>query len=244
MQTTIEILAADNHRGRRIRHPWPTQAAEGRALQQTLAQYVDLSPSQTPIQRIAGVDVGFQKRGRLTRAVAILIDAESGEFTDSARVVTATRMPYIPGLLSFREIPAILDALAALPIHPDLLMVDGQGIAHPRGVGTATHLGLATGLPSIGVAKSRLIGEYQPPERTGESTTLFVDDRPIGHVLKTRDRAHPIFISPGNRIDNASALAWVNRTLAGYRLPEPTRLADALSRDPKPDKRKSGQTRC
>ncbi|NNC22924.1 endonuclease V [Salinisphaera sp. USBA-960] len=227
----IQILSANAKVGRRICHDWPTQAATCRALQDELAAHVDPTPRVGNVQWIAGVDVGFPRRGRQTLAAVVVLEAQTRRIAYSARAAAATRMPYIPGLLSFRELPTALAALASLPVTPDLLMVDGQGIAHPRRVGTASHLGLVTGLPSIGVGKSRLSGHYQPPTDPGQVSLLQDEQSLLGHVLKTRERANPLFISPGDGMDSDTALAWVRSTLAGRRLPEPTRLADALTRD-------------
>lgn len=232
VKPSVRVAPADDHHGQRLVHAWPTDASACRLLQHALADHVELSPPADRIRRIAGVDIGFPSRGHETRAAVAVLDADSLACEYSARCTTPTRMPYIPGLLSFRELPAVVSALAALPITPDLLMVDGHGIAHPRGIGTASHLGLVTGLPSIGVAKRRLTGNHQTPTVPGDSEPLSQETQQIGSVLKTRQRAGPVFVSPGHRMDQDSALAQVRRMLAGYRLPEPTRLADALTRDP------------
>lgn len=210
---------------------WPTRAPECRALQKKLADQIRLAAHQSAVRWIGGVDVGFPARGRRTLAAVGLLNAETLALEYSARAVLPTRMPYVPGLLSFRELPAALDALASLPVSPDLLMVDGQGIAHPRGIGTASHLGLVTGIPAIGVGKSRLVGTYQVPDQVGQACRLNDNGAHIGYVLKSRARANPLFISPGHGINHDQALNWVRYALTGYRLPEPTRLADALSRD-------------
>lgn len=183
------------------------------------------------VRWIGGVDVGFPSRGQRTLAAVGLLNADTLALEYSARAILPSRMPYIPGLLSFRELPAALEALASLPVTPDLLMVDGQGIAHPRGVGTASHLGLVSGIPAIGVGKSRLVGAYHTPEQVGQASRLNGNGTHLGYVLKTKARANPLFISPGHGIDPDQALDWVRYALTGYRLPEPTRLADILSRD-------------
>ena len=139
--------------------------------------------------------------------------------------------PYIPGLLSFREIPAILVALAQLSAQPDLLMVDGQGIAHPRRMGIAAHLGVHLDRPAIGVAKSRLTGDFaMPGPLRGDHTPLMAGQTQIGTVLRSRDGVSPLFISPGHRMDQATALAYTLHCLGRHRLPEPTRLADKYSK--------------
>src|SRR5262249_46364583 len=139
--------------------------------------------------------------------------------------------PYIPGLLAYREIPAILAALSKLKTIPDLLMVDGHGIAHPRRMGIAAHLGVILDMPTIGVAKSRLTGSFQEPGPTkGDRSALMAGKECIGTVLRSRDNVHPLFISPGHRVSMDTALALTLRCLTRYRLPEPTRMADKYSK--------------
>lgn len=209
---------------------WDGDTRAARALQAALAQDVRLVDELPEIRVIAGVDVGFEEAGRVTRAAAVLLDA--GTLAPLATHVARlpTRMPYIPGLLSFRELPAILQALSMLPQVPDLIMVDGQGIAHPRGLGIAAHLGVLSGLPAIGVAKSILVGEHEPvgPHR-GDSEPLRYQGRDIGVVLRTRERVKPLVVSPGHRVSLSTAAQWVLRCCTRYRLPEPTRLADRLA---------------
>ena len=214
-----------------LAHDWPTTAAEARALQDTIRNDVVVAPlGDAPIRHVAGVDIGFEDRGATTRAAIVVFDADTQERVDEVLVRSQTRMPYIPGLLSFREVPGALDALAALHITPDLLMVDGHGIAHPKRLGVATHLGLASGLPSIGIAKKRLIGTHATvPEGRLAWTPLVERDETIAAVLRSRPRVKPIFISPGHRTDLANALDWCTRFLTRYRLPETTRAADKLA---------------
>ncbi|MNT03616.1 Endonuclease V [compost metagenome] len=145
-----------------------------------------------------------------------------------ARIPTV--MPYIPGLLSFRELPALLAALALLPRTPDLVFVDGHGISHPRRLGIAAHLGVVTDLPSIGVAKSKLVGRFiEPGAEAGAHTPLMDGNEQLGWVLRSKLRCKPLLVAGGHRVSADTALAWVQRTLRGYRLPEPTRLADRLA---------------
>jgi deoxyribonuclease V len=141
-----------------------------------------------------------------------------------------TRMPYIPGLLSFREIPAALKAFEKLSVMPELVMVDGQGIAHPRRLGVAAHLGLWLDLPTIGIAKSRLYGKYtEVGEQRGDWVPLYAGKERIGAVLRSRAKVKPVYVSPGHRITLESSLEWVMRCLGRTKLPEPTRLADRLA---------------
>lgn len=200
------------------------------ALQKSLAARIERSDRLPEIRRLAGVDVGFEDGGRTTRAAVAVLDAASLQLVDQAIARRPTEFPYIPGLLSFREVPAMLDALAALATPPDLLLVDGQGIAHPRRIGVASHLGLLADLPSIGVGKSRLTGRHGPvPEGRGEWTPLIDRGETIGAVLRSRAGVAPLYVSPGHRIGLETALYWVMRTLTRYRLPETTRQAHRLA---------------
>jgi len=211
-------------------HGWDVSAGEARRLQDSLRKQVVLKEPATPVRHIAGVDCGFEDQGRITRAVVAVFGypALTPEHTVVAR--RATSFPYIPGLLSFREIPAVLDAMAQLPQLPDLLLCDGQGIAHPRRMGIATHLGLWLDLPSIGVGKSRLVGHFtEPGTRRGDATELMDKGERIGTVLRSRDHVRPLFVSPGHRMSHGGAVQWVLNTLGRYRLPEPIRQADRVA---------------
>ena len=180
---------------------------------------------------VAGIDVHVAAVSGLTWAAIALVEIDSLELVESALAATSIRFPYVPGYLSFRELPAALKALTLLRRSPDLLMVDGQGIAHPRRLGIASHLGVLTDLPSIGVAKSRLIGEHPPVERAPGSRAALRDrGERIGTVLRTRATGRPLYISIGHRIGLQRAERLVLATLARHRLPEPTRLADRVSR--------------
>lgn len=215
---------------RQITHAWPTDTRQARDIQQALRPYIDTDSALARITHVAGVDIGFENRGHITRAAAVVINAETHEIVETALVRQPTRMPYIPGLLSFREVPAGLAALADLKTSVDLVMVDGHGIAHPRRLGVATHLGLVSGLPTIGVAKKRLTGRHAPVGDSKLSVTPLLDqDECIGHVLRSRLGVKPIFISPGHRVRHEEAVDWVMLMLSKYKLPEPTRQADKLA---------------
>lgn len=211
--------------------PWNGDLAAARALQARLATRVRLADARTrPPRWIAGFDVGFEDHGATTRAAAVLLDA--GSMTPRQAVVARipTVMPYIPGLLSFRELPALLAALAQLERAPDLVFVDGHGIAHPRRLGIAAHFGVATDLPSIGVAKKRLAGDATPPgPARGDHAPLRLRGEPVGWVLRSKPGCLPLFVSPGHRVSVDGALAETLACLRQYRLPEPTRLADRLA---------------
>jgi deoxyribonuclease V len=204
--------------------------SEAIALQKALAEKIERADRLPDIRRIAGVDVGFEDEGRTTRAAVAVLAADTLQLVDQAIARRPTEFPYIPGLLSFREVPAMLDALAGLATRPDLLLVDGQGIAHPRRIGVASHLGLLADLPSIGVGKSRLCGRHDPvPEGRGEWTPLVDRGEVIGAVLRSRPGVAPLYISPGHRISLETSLHWVMRALTRYRLPETTRHAHRLA---------------
>lgn len=203
------------------------------ALQNELRHKVVLHDDFRPVKTIAGIDSGYDMERGLNKAVVALLDAETLELQTSITVLHPTAFPYIPGLLSFREIPAVLEALQCLPQTPDLLMVDGQGVAHPRRLGIAAHLGVVTGLPAFGVAKKRLTGKYSEPGISKGSMEKLVDKNElIGHVLRSKEKCNPLFISAGHRISHETALRITQQCLTRYRLPEPTRIADQISKWP------------
>lgn len=216
---------------------WDGTTAALRDLQDALARQVLLRDDfPSPLRTIAGFDVGFEDGGATTRAAAVLLDAATLQVLDQQVARLPTRMPYVPGLLSFRELPALLEALALLAQAPDLALIDGHGIAHPRRLGIAAHFGVATGLPSIGVAKKILVGEARLAlhEMRGAFTPLRHGPAQIGWLLRSKPGCLPLVVSPGHRVSLASAPELVMRCVRGYRLPEPTRLADRLAsrRDP------------
>lgn len=210
---------------------WDGTIAGARALQEELAQRVLLRDGYPkPLRTVAGFDVGFEDEGKVTRAAAVLLDAESLQPISSQIARVATSMPYVPGLLSFRELPALIAVLQLLPQAPDLVFVDGHGIAHPRRLGIAAHFGVATGLPSIGVAKKVLIGESRPLHQIRGAYTPLRDGREqVGWLLRSKPNCLPLIVSPGHRVAMASAADLVMRFVTTYRLPEPTRLADRLA---------------
>jgi deoxyribonuclease V len=211
---------------------WNGDTASLRAMQDDLARQVVLRDAfPKPLRTIAGFDVGFEDEGTTTRAAAVLLDADTLEVIDQQVARLPTRMPYIPGLLSFRELPALLDALAMLPQAPDLAFIDGHGIAHPRRLGIAAHFGVATHLPCIGVAKKILVGEARMAlhEMRGAFTPLRDGREQIGWLLRSKPGCLPLLVSPGHRVAMPSAPELVMRYVTKYRLPEPTRLADRLA---------------
>ena len=213
-----------------FRHDFDLTPKAAIALQKELAGRIERQDRLGDIRLLAGVDVGFEDAGKTTRAAVVILDAAALTVVDQAVARRPTSFPYIPGLLSFREIPAVLDAFAGLSRQPDLLMVDGQGIAHPRRLGIASHLGLLLDLPAIGVGKSRLMGQAEEPGRDKGCWTPLVDKgETIGAVLRSRTGIAPLYISLGHRISLETALAWTQRALTRYRLPETTRAAHRLA---------------
>ncbi len=211
-------------------HPWNVTPAEAVALQQRLRAKVIDRDVLGEVAFVAGVDVGFEARGRITRAAVAVLSFPDLVLREQAIARRPTEFPYVPGLLSFREVPAALDALAALRRLPDLILCDGQGLAHPRRFGIACHLGVLTGLPTIGVAKSRLVGTHAAlGEEKGAAVPLFDRGEQVGVVLRTRHAVRPVYVSVGHRVGLATALAYVLRCVTRYRLPETTRLAHKLA---------------
>ena len=210
---------------------WDGDIDAARALQVELAaQVVVRDGFRQPLRTIAGFGTGFEDEGATTRAAAVLIDANSGQVLASEVARTHTRMPYISGLLSFRELPALLLALERLPQAPDLAFVDGHGIAHPRGLGVAAHFGVATGLPAVGVAKKILVGSgSEPHQMRGAYTPLRQNGTQVGWILRSKVDCNPLVVSPGHRVSMASVADLVMRFTGKYRLPEPTRLANRLA---------------
>jgi len=209
---------------------WDGSIAAARTLQSELAERVSLRDDFADPRVLAGFDVGFEEEGTITRAAVVLLDAAMLQPIESHIARVATSMPYVPGLLSFRELPALMAALAMLTRTPDLVFVDGQGIAHPRRLGIAAHFGVATGLPALGVAKKVLAGRHDDPgPALGDRAPLVHRGEQIGWALRSKPRCNPLIVSPGHRISMDTAVEWVVRTLRGYRLPEPTRLADRIA---------------
>ncbi|MEA3292803.1 MAG: deoxyribonuclease V [Pseudomonadota bacterium] len=179
---------------------------------------------------VAGVDVGFEQHNRAARGAVAVLRFPSLEPVDSAVARRPVEFPYIPGYLSFREIPVIRKALSKLQQQPDMLLCDGQGIAHPRRIGIASHLGVICDLPSIGVAKTRLIGEFEEPGREKGAWSLLIDrGETIGAVLRTRTGVKPLFVSIGHRIDLETSIEIVLACCTRYKLPETTRAAHRLA---------------
>jgi deoxyribonuclease V len=210
-------------------HPWRMSYSKAVLLQNTLRKRIALTPLSKPPQLIAGADASYWKQSDLFYGAVVVFSLNPWRIVEWATAQGRVSFPYIPGLLSFREAPILLKAFRKLKAAPDLIIFDSQGIAHPRGLGLASHIGLFLNTPTIGCAKSRLIGEYREPgTRAGCRTALTHDGERIGTVLRTRDGVKPVFVSPGHRIDHAGAVKWVIKCRRRYRLPEPTRQAHIL----------------
>jgi deoxyribonuclease V len=209
---------------------WPTTIDEAQALQEELRAQVITSDDLGEVRTIAGVDAGYEDEGQTARAVVVVLAYPSLEPLDYTIARRPAAFPYVPGFLSFREGPAVVAAIEALRVRPDLLICDGQGIAHPRRLGIASHIGVVTGMPAIGCAKSLLVGRHPPvPDERGASVPLTHRGEQIGAVLRTRQGVKPVYISVGHRIGLATALQIVMSCTTKYRLPEPTRQADGLA---------------
>ena len=210
-------------------HNWDLTPEEAVRLQAELRHRLVLAWDGRPVSTIGGVDVSIQPE--TTRAAIVILSYPDLKPIDAAVADAPLVFPYIPGLLSFREGPAVLLAWTQLQKKPDLLMFDGQGIAHPRGIGIASHMGLWLECPSIGVAKSRLYGRHAEvgPSRGDQEDLLDKDGTIIGTVLRTRERSKPLYVSPGNAIDVKHATQFVLDCCTGYRLPEPTRWAHKVA---------------
>lgn len=214
-------------------HEFPLDPARARQIQEELAPSVSLHDNFGQVKRVAGVDVGFEDKGRITRAAIVVLEWSTWETRQEILVRRPTRFPYVPGLLSFRELPAVLEAFEQLSSIPDLVFCDGQGVAHPRGLGVAAHLGVLTDMPCIGVAKSRLIGAHdEVADVRGASTPLWLAGKRIGTVLRSRQGVRPLYISPGHRLSHESAPELVMKAVGRYRLPEPIRAAHQLASAP------------
>jgi len=215
------------------RHPWNVSPTEAIAIQQRLRALAVTEDRLGPVRFVAGVDVGFEDNYAVTRAAVAVLRFPELVLHDQAVARRPTQFPYVPGLLSFREIPAVLDALEDLRQVPDLLLCDGQGIAHPRRFGIACHLGVLTDIPAIGVAKTLLVGRHESlPDTRGAWAPLLHKGERVGAALRTRPGTRPVFVSPGHRISLETAIDFVMHCTTRYRLPETTRHAHRLASGP------------
>ncbi|WP_132207022.1 deoxyribonuclease V [Kribbella steppae] len=208
---------------------WPSTPAEAIAVQEELRELVDSTDVGDQPRYVAGLDVAYD--GDRLAAAVVVLDWETLAEVDRAVVLGETTFPYVPGLFAFREVPGLLEALRKLSTTPDLLVCDGQGLAHPRRFGLACHLGVLTGLPAIGAAKTAFVGTHaEPGPARGESADLIVDNEVVGAVVRTQDGVKPIYVSVGHRVSLSTAVQHVLHLSPRYRLPETTRAADHLCR--------------
>jgi len=197
------------------------------ALQKGLSSQIIKKDGFGNVIHIAGVDVAYEKNGNKVIAAITILDANTLQLLETAVHIEEVSFPYIPGLFSFRELPPVLKAYNKLKAKPDLIVCDGQGYAHPRRFGLACHLGVELDIPTLGCAKTRLIGEYEMPmEKRGSCSDLMDKDEVIGKVLRTQDGVKPVFVSIGHKVCVESAVEWVLKLCPTYRLPETTRTAD------------------
>jgi deoxyribonuclease V len=230
-------------------HDWDLTPTEAVALQKDLRAQVRIEPIKSEPRKVAGCDISFNKFSDIVYAGIVVLQLPELEIVDSATAITQTKFPYIPGLLSFRETPALLEAWERLETAPDVVMLDGQGLAHPRRFGIACHFGLLTGLPALGCAKSVLRGKFDEPDERAGSYSLMTDKgEVVGAAVRTKDRVAPVYVSVGNRLDLPSSIKLALRCVKGYkssddgemlfdtkpasksqyRIPEPTRQAHLL----------------
>lgn len=212
-------------------HDWNLTPREAVELQQRLRERVRVAPLTREIETVAGADISFNKFSPVVYAGVVVLRLPSLEVLEEVGVVSETKFPYVPGLLSFREAPSVLEAWAKLRTEPDAVMFDGQGIAHPRRIGIASHVGLLLNRPTLGCAKSVLVGKYEELAATRGSWSPLIDPKngeQVGAALRTKTRVQPIYVSPGHLIDFAGAIDLTLRADGGYRQPEPTRRAHHL----------------
>ncbi|MBI4299804.1 MAG: deoxyribonuclease V [Chloroflexi bacterium] len=211
-------------------HRWDVSPAEARQLQMELAALVSRENSLREPSLIAGSDISAPDSSGAARVAVVVLSFPGLELVETKVTSGKLSFPYVPGLLSFREAPLLLATFERLTVSPDLIMVDGQGYAHPRRMGIASHLGLLLDTPTIGCAKSRLCGTHDAVgEAPGSYSELVDNGEVIGAALRTKERSRPLYVSIGHKVDLAAAVRWVMACAHGYRLPEPTRLAHLVA---------------
>ncbi|MBW2039381.1 MAG: deoxyribonuclease V [Deltaproteobacteria bacterium] len=207
-------------------HPWDVTLKEAVEIQNKLRELLHLKWDDPPIRRVGGIDVSYARRSKEGYAAVVVMNWPNLEEIDMVWTRKNISFPYIPGLLTFREAPLLLQAWKKLKYYPDLIYVDGQGIAHPRSMGLAAHLGVLLNIPSIGCAKTPLVGGYPVVGgKKGDYAPLLYQEKKIGVALRTRVGVKPLYVSPGHRIDLRTSIHWVLQACRAYRLPEPLRQA-------------------
>ena len=213
-------------------HSWKVTPERAIRIQENLRSRIILRKTFLEVKTIAGGDVSYQKEGNFLFGAMVVLSFPQMETLDVATARGEISFPYLPGLLTFREGPILIKTFQKLSLRPDILIFDGQGIAHPRGIGLATHLGIWFNLPSIGCAKTPLLGGSPiPRSRRGSFESIQKDGNVVGVVLRTKDRVRPVFVSPGHRVDLPTSIRVVLECCQGFRIPEPLRLAHQLSRN-------------
>lgn len=211
-------------------HPWKVAYKEAVEIQNQLRSQLSFEPLKLPARRVGGVDVSYCVKSRRLFGGVVVMDMQRGEIIEAISQVGKETFPYIPGLLSFRELPIILEGLRKLRHWPEVFLVDGQGIAHPRGFGIASHLGVLLDLPTVGCAKSKLVGDYtRLVKKRGRYQYLYFNRKKVGAVVCTRDKVNPVYVSPGHRSDILSSIKLVLDCCKNFRIPEPLRCAHILS---------------
>jgi deoxyribonuclease V len=215
----------------KLLHDWNFNEQQAMELQKQLAfEVIRTDEFDEPVKTVAGIDLGYDAKNDTSRAVVVVLSFPGLELIESAEAILPIQFPYYPSLLSFRETPVAIKALEKLNVAPDLILCDGQGIAHPRRFGIACHIGLLTGKPSIGVAKSILVGKFENlGETRGSVAPLISRNEEIGAAVRTKDKTQPVYVSVGHRISLETAVKYVLQCAPKYRLPETTRLADKMA---------------
>ena len=212
-------------------HDWNLTPQQAIQLQKQLAfEVIREDRFDSPVETVAGIDLGYDAKNDTSRAVVVVLSFPALELLETSEAILPIQFPYVPGLLSFRETPVAIKALEKLTITPDLILCDGQGLAHPRRFGIACHIGLITNIPSLGVAKSLLVGRFENlGETRGSRAPLIHKNEQVGMALRTKDKVQPVYVSVGHRISLETATDYVLQCAPKYRLPETTRLADKLA---------------
>jgi deoxyribonuclease V len=213
-------------------HSWDVSPKEAMEIQNKFRSEVKIQKLTSPVRYVAGADISFEKFSDKVYAGFVVLDIKTLEVVASSAVITETKFPYIPGLFSFRETPPLLEAWKKLDFEPDVVVLDGQGIAHPRRFGLASHIGILIDKPTIGCAKTILVGKYWNLDNTAGSTASIKDKgEEVGIALRTKNKVEPVYISVGHLIDLEDSIKVIMDTVSGYRIPLPTRQAHILVND-------------
>jgi deoxyribonuclease V len=211
-------------------HSWRVSNRQAVAIQESLRDRIRIQPLEHPPRLVAGADVAYSRAGQKTYAAVVVVELPFMKVVDASQAIRDVTFPYIPGLLTFREVPSLLVAFRRLRTQPDAVLFDGHGLAHPRRFGLACHAGLLLNVPSAGCAKSRLVGDHaEVGTKRGAVADLYCEGTKVGAVLRTRNGVNPVYVSPGHLIDIESAVRLVLSTTTRYRIPEPIRLAHQMT---------------